>query len=101
MKLTQISVFLENRPGRLSALAHSLATAGVNLSTLMLSDNGEFGLLRLLIEIREQPVGIQRVEKEASVALVPERSDNLVGKELRPLGRRLVDHFRVPVGVFR
>ena len=48
MKLTQISVFLENRPGRLSALAHSLAAAGVNLSTLMLSDNGEFGLLRLL-----------------------------------------------------
>ena len=48
MKITQISVFLENRPGRLSALAHSLATAGVNLSTLMLSDNGEFGLLRLL-----------------------------------------------------
>ena len=58
-------------------------------------------LLRLLIEIREQPVGIQRVEKEAAVALVPERSDNLVGKELRPLGRRLVDDFRVPVGVFR
>ncbi len=48
MKITQLSVFLENRPGRLSALCRTLAEAGVNLSTLMLSDNGEFGLLRLL-----------------------------------------------------
>ncbi len=48
MKITQLSVFLENRPGRLSALCRTLADAGVNLSTLMLSDNGEFGLLRLL-----------------------------------------------------
>ncbi len=48
MKIAQISVFLENRPGRLSALTRRLADAGVNLSTLMLSDNGEFGLLRLL-----------------------------------------------------
>ena len=48
MKITQLSVFLENRPGRLSALCSTLGDAGVNLSTLMLSDNGEFGLLRLL-----------------------------------------------------
>lgn len=48
MKITQLSVFLENRPGRLSALCRTLADADVNLSTLMLSDNGEFGLLRLL-----------------------------------------------------
>ena len=48
MKITQLSVFLENRTGRLSALCRTLADASVNLSTLTLSDNGEFGLLRLL-----------------------------------------------------
>lgn len=48
MKIRQISVFLENRPGRLSALCRTLADGGINLSTLMLSETGEFGLLRLI-----------------------------------------------------
>jgi len=48
MKIRQISVFLENRPGRLAALCQTLADAGVNLSTLMLSETGEFGLLRII-----------------------------------------------------
>jgi hypothetical protein len=48
MKIRQISIFLENQPGRLSALCHTLADAGVNLSTLMLSEAGEFGLLRII-----------------------------------------------------
>ena len=48
MKIRQLSVFLENRPGRLSALCRTLADAGVNLSTLTLAETGEFGLLRLI-----------------------------------------------------
>jgi hypothetical protein len=48
MKIRQISVFLENHPGRLSALCRTLAAAGVNLSTLTLAETGEFGLLRLV-----------------------------------------------------
>ena len=48
MKIRQISIFLENRPGRLAALCQTLADAGVNLSTLMLSETGEFGLLRII-----------------------------------------------------
>ena len=48
MKIRQISIFLENQPGRLSALCQTLADAGVNLSTLMLSEAGEFGLLRII-----------------------------------------------------
>ncbi len=48
MKIRQLSIFLENRPGRLSALCRTLADAGVNLSTLTLAETGEFGLLRLI-----------------------------------------------------
>lgn len=48
MKIKQLSVFLENRPGRISALCKTLSDAGVNLSSLTLADSGEFGLLRLL-----------------------------------------------------
>jgi hypothetical protein len=48
MKIRQISVFLENHPGRLAALCRTLADAGVNLETLTLSETGEFGLLRII-----------------------------------------------------
>ena len=48
MKIRQLSVFLENRPGRLAALCRTLAEAGVNLSTLTMAETGEFGLLRLI-----------------------------------------------------
>jgi len=48
MKIRQLSVFLENRPGRLAALCQTLSESGVNLSTLTLAETGEFGLLRLV-----------------------------------------------------
>jgi len=48
MKIQQISIFLENRPGKLGELCHTLAQAGVNLSTLSLADTGDFGLLRII-----------------------------------------------------
>jgi len=54
MKIRQVSVFLENRPGRLSALCRTLADAGVNLNTLMLSETGEFGLFRFIANDAEK-----------------------------------------------
>jgi hypothetical protein len=48
MKIRQLSVFLENRAGRLAGLCRTLAEAGVNLTTLTLAEAGEFGLLRLI-----------------------------------------------------
>lgn len=85
MKITQLSVFLENRPGRLSALCRTLADAGVNLSTLMLSDNGEFGLLRLLTPDVDKAKAITidagyAVTTTEVVALqVPDRPGGLAG----------------------
>jgi hypothetical protein len=49
MKLTQISVFLENKPGQLKKTCDLLAASGINISTLMLADTREFGILRLII----------------------------------------------------
>ena len=85
MKITQLSVFLENRPGRLSALCRTLADAGVNLSTLMLSDNGEFGLLRLLTPDVEKAkaividAGYAVTTTEVIVLQVPDRPGGLAG----------------------
>jgi len=49
MKLKQISVFLENRKGRLSGALDTLATAKINIRALSIADTSEFGILRLIV----------------------------------------------------
>ena len=49
MKLNQLSVFLENKPGRLSEPCKVLADAGVNILTISLADTEQFGILRLIV----------------------------------------------------
>jgi hypothetical protein len=50
MKLQQLSVFLENKPGALKKVCAVLADAKINISTLSLADTKEYGILRLLIK---------------------------------------------------
>ena len=50
MKLKQLSVFLENKPGRLRELCAVLAENGINIITLSLADTEQFGILRLIIK---------------------------------------------------
>lgn len=49
MKLKQISIFLENSPGRLYDTTSALADAGLNLRSLCIADTSAFGVLRILI----------------------------------------------------
>jgi hypothetical protein len=49
MKLHQLSVFLENKPGHLSHVCGVLREAGVNIITLSLADTEQFGILRLIV----------------------------------------------------
>lgn len=49
MKVRQLSLFLENKPGRLLEPCRLLAQAGINIRTLTLADTEEFGLLRLIV----------------------------------------------------
>ena len=50
MLLKQLSVFVENQPGRLSAIINRLAENHVNLSALSLADTSGFGVLRLIAD---------------------------------------------------
>ncbi len=49
MKLQQLSVFLENKPGQLKKACDVLADAKINISSLSLADTKEYGILRLVI----------------------------------------------------
>jgi len=49
MKIHQLSLFLENKPGRLSEPCRVLANAGINILTLSLADTQQFGIMRLIV----------------------------------------------------
>jgi hypothetical protein len=48
MKIKQISVFMENRSGRLAKITTVLGNAGVNIRAMSLADTSDFGILRLI-----------------------------------------------------
>lgn len=50
MRLEQISVFLENKSGRIADVTAVLAQAGVNIRALSLADTSDFGILRLIVD---------------------------------------------------
>lgn len=56
MKVEQISVFLENKAGRLSEVTGILTEAGVNIRALALADTSDFGVLRLIVDHRDRAV---------------------------------------------
>lgn len=70
MKLHQLSLFLENKPGQLAAPCHALAAAGVDILTLSLADTAEFGILRLIVREWEKAKAV--LEKAGMVVNVSE-----------------------------
>lgn len=50
MKVQQISIFIENIPGRLAEVTRVLGEAGVNVRALSLADTSDFGVLRLIVD---------------------------------------------------
>jgi len=50
MQAEQISIFIENKAGRLSEVTGILANADVNIRALALADTSDFGVLRLIVD---------------------------------------------------
>lgn len=50
MQAEQISIFIENKAGRLSDVTGILAQAGVNIRALAVADTSDFGVLRLIVD---------------------------------------------------
>jgi len=54
VKIHQLSVFVENRPGHLIAPCRLLAEAGINIVTLALAETQQYGILRLIVRDWQQ-----------------------------------------------
>ena len=70
MKLQQLSLFLENRPGQIKVPCRILADAGINIFTLSLADTQTFGILRLIV--KDAPRAKQVLEAAGCVVNVAE-----------------------------
>ncbi len=49
MIIKQLSIFLENKTGRLNEVSKLLGKAGINMSAFSVADTSEFGILRLIV----------------------------------------------------
>lgn len=50
MAIREVSVFVENRPGRLAEIARTLARSDVDIRALSIADTSGFGILRLIVD---------------------------------------------------
>ncbi len=83
MKVEQISVFLENKPGTLEKAALVLKDANINIRTLSMAETADFGILRLIVNDVEKASKVLkdngfRVSKTPVVAVeVPDKPGGL------------------------
>ena len=64
MTIKQLSVFLENREGRLDEVLQMLGANDVNIVALSLADTADYGMLRMIVS---DPVKGKAVLKEAGI----------------------------------
>lgn len=48
--IKQISLFAENKPGKLSNIAHKLKDAGINIRAFTIAEAGDFGIVRMVVD---------------------------------------------------
>ena len=66
MKTKPLSIFLENKSGRLTEVTDALGAAGINLSAMSIADNSDFGILRCIVS---DPEKAYKVLKEQHFAV--------------------------------
>lgn len=85
MNVEQISVFLENKSGRLAEVMRVLGGAGVNIRALSIADTSDFGILRVIVNDNEKALKALKdkdftVSKTEVVAVeVPDTPGGLAG----------------------
>ena len=83
MIIKQLSVFLENKQGRICAAADLLAQNNVNIRALSLADTSDYGILRLIVNAPERgrdalsAAGFSAMLTEVLVIKIPHRAGSL------------------------
>ncbi|MHB1293901.1 MAG: amino acid-binding protein [Anaerolineae bacterium] len=97
MRVTQVSAFLENRPGRLLYLLNVLAEAEVNLIAHNIVDASDFGIVHLLVDNPKRAMevihdaGLTCSSTEVLQVVVPDEPGAFVQRILEPLAEAKVN----------
>ena len=70
MEISQVSVFLENKKGRLREVAELLAGKGINIRSLSLADTESFGVLRMIVSEPDRCIDVLK-EKDIAARKTP------------------------------
>jgi len=68
MKITQLSVFLENKKGRLYGAVQALGEAGIDIKALTIAESEEFGVLRMVVDKPDE--GLKFLKEKGFVASI-------------------------------
>ena len=60
MTFNQLSIFMENKPGKLVEALETLSGAGIDLRALSLADTADFGILRIIVNEPERAAEVLR-----------------------------------------
>lgn len=60
MLIKQLSIFLENKSGRLNEVSKILGDSGINMLAFSVADTSEFGILRLIVSDPEKACSVLR-----------------------------------------
>lgn len=60
MTIRQISVFLENKSGRINDVTKALGKAGINMHAFSMSETTDFGILRLIVSDVDRAIEVLR-----------------------------------------
>ena len=83
MTVNQVSVFIENRQGRLGEVLSVLKESGVNILSMSLADTTEYGLLRIMVNAPEKgkdaltSKGFAAMVTEVLVIKIPHKAGSL------------------------
>jgi hypothetical protein len=53
-EINQISLFVENKPGRMAKVSKTLSEAGINIRALTVAEAGDFGVIRMVVDDPEK-----------------------------------------------
>ncbi len=60
--IKQISIFMENKYGRMARVAKALADANVNIRALTIAEAGDFGIVRMVVDDMDKGYKVLREE---------------------------------------
>ena len=83
MAVKQISIFIENKEGRIKKAINTLAGENINIRALSIADTSKYGILRLIVSDNEKAIkalekdGFIVKENEVIILAVPDKPNGL------------------------